>query len=287
MPLSFRFIALKDVSEQVDEKATIQEEYYELYPASSQTSSLSVYENACSNTVSYSSLAKKLESNRHDKRQPSYQLHEGDFDSIFNLSESRDEALEFGRGFHRCAQKLVLEARNQEDRLGWLLSLDETYVKHLQRNLDFSYHLQNRLQQALETWLSRDELNKLLACEFIDAEVPFMVSLSADENETFLEGEIDALGINSNKEAFFVDYKTGGSLLETAEEVYQKHLLQAQCYAYALLREGFSRVVGTFIRVDFLAQDSETEVDSVSYSFDKSDTSRLKKAVFAAYAMCS
>lgn len=287
MPLSFRFIALKDVSEQADEKTTIQEEYYELYPASSQTSSLSVYENACSNTVSYSSLAKKLESNRHDKRQPSYQLHEGDFDSIFNLSESRDEALEFGRGFHRCAQKLVLEARNQEDRLGWLLSLDEAYITHLQRNLDFSHHLQNRLQQALEAWLSRDVLNKLLACEFIDAEVPFMVSLSADEDEIFLEGEIDALGINSNEEAFFVDYKTGGSLLETAEEVYQKHLLQAQCYAYALLREGFSRVVGTFIRVDFLAQDSETGVDSVSYSFDKSDTSKLKKAVLAAYAMCS
>lgn len=95
------------------------------------------------------------------------------------------------------------------------------------------------------------------------------------------------MGINSNEEAFFVDYKIRRSAFRNRRRGVQKHLLQAQCYAYALLREGFSRVVGTFIRVDFLAQDSETGVDSVSYSFDKSDTSKLKKAVLAAYAMCS
>ena len=50
--------------------------------------------------------------------------------------------------------------------------------------------------------------------------------------------------------ALVVDYKTGGSPAETAEQLHEKHLLQATCYAYAVLMEGYAQVECVFVRVE-------------------------------------
>ena len=44
--------------------------------------------------------------------------------------------------------------------------------------------------------------------------------------------------------------KTGGSPAETAEQLHEKHLLQATCYAYAVLMEGYAQVECVFVRVE-------------------------------------
>ena len=283
MPLSFKFIALKSTPEQAEEKDSIQEECSILPASLSELPALQVFNNMSSKVLSYTSLAQGLEDDSCDDAFLNIWCDKDDGAADFSLSKSRDEALEFGRAFHRCAQKCILEARNQPDRQAWLSDRDGYCVDYLQNNQGFSGHLQNRLRHALDALFLRDELQNLLTCDDIDAEVPFMVSLSSDDKELFLEGEIDALGTCLNRDAFFIDYKTGGTFSETAEEVYQKHLLQAQCYSYALLKEGFSNVIGVFIRVDFLTQEPLSCVDSVTYSFDESNQKHLREAIFAAY----
>ena len=90
----------------------------------------------------------------------------------------------------------------------------------------------------------------------------------------YLEGEIDALCFNEpNGEAFVVDYKTGGSPLEGEEQLHQKHLLQASCYAYALLHGGFQRVRLAFVRVE--QRDEAGAPQVVSYEFCADDREAL------------
>ncbi len=283
MPLSFSFISLKSTPEQVEEKDSTQEVRYALSTSLPQIPALKAFENTNSNIVSYSSLAQGFDDDLYRGSLSSDKLDKDGLVIDSSLSKSRDEALEFGRAFHRCAQKFVLEARSQANRLAWLSALDKRYVNHLKNSQGLSERLENRLNHAFSVWLLRDEIKRLFACDSVDAEVPFMVALPIKGKELFLEGEIDALGICSNSSAFFIDYKTGGMPSETAEEVYQKHLLQAQCYSYALLKEGFSRVTGVFVRVDFLTQQSLSCVDSVTYSFDENDQEYLKEAILLAY----
>ena len=70
-----------------------------------------------------------------------------------------------------------------------------------------------------------------------------MLEISSSDRPLYLEGEIDGLAVSEADKghAFFIDYKTGGSDEETPEQLHEKHRLQAQCYALALIRQGFKR----------------------------------------------
>ncbi|MEI3232140.1 MAG: PD-(D/E)XK nuclease family protein [Gordonibacter pamelaeae] len=81
------------------------------------------------------------------------------------------------------------------------------------------------------------------------AEVPFVVAL----DDALMEGEIDLLcthGAEPGGTALAIDYKTGGSDAETPAQLNGKHLLQAQCYAYALLSQGFDEAELRSVRVE-------------------------------------
>ena len=104
-----------------------------------------------------------------------------------------------------------------------------------------------------------------------------MVQLpGSDKEPLYLEGEIDALATTGDV-AFFVDYKTGGSEQETAEQIRAKHELQAQCYSYALLRSGYRTVKATFVRVERVTSDGHPQ--TATYGFSATDMPALERTI--------
>lgn len=177
--------------------------------------------------------------------------------------EIGEDATNLGTAFHRLAQKAIL-ARNASG-AGSLAAPSAAEVDIQAEKLGITEAQRERLDRALRAWFASPVATELCRCEQLDAEVPFMVTFTdQDGREKYLEGEIDALGVQGDV-AFLVDYKTGGHAEETQELLYEKHLLQAQCYAYALKQAGFASVRATFVRVEQL--DPNGIPQTVTYTF--------------------
>ena len=116
----------------------------------------------------------------------------------------------------------------------------------------------------------------------IGAEVPFCVQIDNGNGGFILEGEIDALAIRDDGCCLFVDYKTGGNIDEDAYTLHEKHLLQSQCYAYALLCAGFDRVDAHFVRVEQCVEETG-EPQIVKYSYGSDDINVLRDAIVCAH----
>ena len=94
-----------------------------------------------------------------------------------------------------------------------------------------------------------------------------------------LEGEIDLLCTDDAARAFVVDYKTGGNDAETDEQLHEKHLLQAQCYAYAVLNQGFESVEFAFVRVERDDPSGGDTLQAVPYRFEQSELPLLAAVI--------
>ena len=112
-----------------------------------------------------------------------------------------------------------------------------------------------RFDEAVARWLSSDVRAEALAWPCHRAEVPFY-SLGMDELVErfgpYAEGAIDLLCTDPARpgRALLIDYKTGGSPLETPEQLQEKHALQASVYADVLHKAGYEQVTLKFVRVE-------------------------------------
>ena len=97
-----------------------------------------------------------------------------------------------------------------------------------------------------------------------------------------LEGEIDLLCSDGDGHAFIVDYKTGGNDAETPDQLWEKHLLQARCYAYATLMSGYRSVELHFVRVERPDPSDPAQPQVVDYEFTFADLPELAAAITAA-----
>lgn len=111
-----------------------------------------------------------------------------------------------------------------------------------------------------------------------------MVCLEGAQAPVFLEGEIDAVSFAEDGSAFLVDYKTGGSVAESEAHLQEKHLLQAQCYALALIEQGCPAVDAVFVRVEQDDPAKAGQPQTVRYRFTCEQTGQLKQAILEAYA---
>lgn len=208
-----------------------------------------------------------------------------------------DKATDLGTAFHRLAQLAIIDASGSTG--SFTLEMpDRGRVAAQIEACDLTDAQADRLAEALERWFASSECSTFAKSASILAEVPFAVSVdvrdpasdgapssAADSPATtfILEGEIDGLGILDDTSCLFIDYKTGGSPSETDEQLHHKHLLQAQCYAYALMANGFERVEAHFIRVEIQAPDDPCEPQIVKYLFESSDIDGLHSAIRRAY----
>ena len=137
-----------------------------------------------------------------------------------------------------------------------------------------------RLADACARWFASEACAEALAWPLQRAEVPFCVPVG----DMFMEGEIDLLCTESAQlegaRALVFDYKTGGSDEEKPEALYEKHLLQAQCYAFALLERGCEEVELRFVRVE--REDGQGRMQSVRYRFAADERDKLERAILKA-----
>lgn len=190
-----------------------------------------------------------------------------------------ENATALGTAFHRLAQRAIAQFDGVE-----LKRPAAEVIAAQVRAQGLTPSQEVRLSAALDRWFASDIARSLVAKGVPRAEVPFMVCLGVASNAVYLEGEIDAVSFDEDGSAFLVDYKTGGSPDESAARVFGKHLLQAQCYALALMDQGSPRVTATFVRVEQESVADASQPQTVEYTFTEQDREVLEQAVLSAYA---
>ncbi len=127
-----------------------------------------------------------------------------------------------------------------------------------------------RFDEAMGRWLGSEARAEALAWPCRRAEVPFY-SLGmdglAERFGSYAEGAIDLLCTDPARpgRALLIDYKTGGSPLETPEQLQDKHSLQASVYADVLHKAGYEQVTLKFVRVEVPDPVDPTQPQVVTY----------------------
>lgn len=210
-------------------------------------------------------------------------------ESSFEIEVSPDDdATALGSAFHRIAQYAIDSSYE-----GNLACPDHKIVDAQISLHQLSTSQKARLKRSLDLWFNSTTAQNFATHAFRYAEVPFMVTFG-ENSEVYLEGEIDGLACDfpleavdkqpkASRIAYLVDYKTGGNPAETESELYHKHLLQAQCYAYALLKQGFSRIEARFVRVEQLDSSCDGEPQIQEYQFEACELPSLESIIYQAY----
>lgn len=183
-------------------------------------------------------------------------------------SSDAEKATGLGSAFHRAAQYAVETGHVP----------DQARLKALADALMLSFEQRGRLAAACERWFASATYAETLSWPHRRAETPFFVAIE----EEYLEGEIDLLCTRAAEpggSALVIDYKTGGVDGACPDVLFAKHLLQAQCYAFALLSQGFDEVELRFVRVEH-AQGAQPQ--AVEYHFSSQNLDELKACIVTA-----
>lgn len=226
------------------------------------------------NIVSYSSLAERLDESTLSfaqlRRENGLIFSDEDdnnqaetYDSMRPLPADEDKATDFGSAFHRmCQLACVASPRVARENVH---SLAKTY----------QIASCSRLLAAFERWQQSNACARAQKAQACFAEYPFAVKVG--ETGTTLEGVIDLLCVEDAHEcAYVVDYKTGGNARETHQHLLKKHALQAYCYTYALLLEGFERVDIDFVRVEQPSLHNPANAQTISYCFTRENLEHIQ-----------
>lgn len=160
-------------------------------------------------------------------------------------------AVEKGTAFHSLGQFATLAWR----RSGRISLPPEERIAAMARLHGLDAAQAEDLHAELERWTASPVARQMEAHEHLDAEAPFFIPLAEGAAEggspLTLYGFIDLLAYDAfgSGEAHVVDYKTGRSLKTDADRR-AAYEIQAECYAYALLLQGFRNVELDFVFVD-------------------------------------
>ena len=198
-----------------------------------------------------------------------------------SLSGDADKATDLGTAFHRLAQQAVCTHAESAA----LVCPDKSHVDALARHCGLSDLQRIRLTEALARWFESDVAARVVTFSRLRAEVPFFVRVGHGADAPFMEGEIDLLADGEDgRTALVVDYKTGGSPGETPAQLHEKHRLQALCYAYALLMQGYESTEFAFVRVEQPDDTKEGQPQQVNYTFTAADLPAIEGEILARYA---
>ena len=209
------------------------------------------------------------------------------------FADDSDKATDFGSAFHRVAQAAACIWEPG----GALTCPPKERCVAIAHACGLSSESFDRLTAACDRWFSSDLAARASACARLRAEVPFMLRMGEEASEGYLEGEIDLLAETDEPgvlgapagSALVIDYKTGGSADEAAEQLREKHLLQATCYAAAVLSQGYDQVECVFVRVEQASEVDAAQPQQLSYRFAARDFAEIMSAVadVRARALCS
>lgn len=210
----------------------------------------------------FSSNVEEAEEEPAIEEAPVMQLaDEEDLDEPVGFEDS-DKATDLGSAFHELAQTMV-ETRSDHDpaRLDAL----STYW-HL------SEKAKARLRAAIELWERSELRSEALSHAVLRPEAPFFIRVDSTYGE-YVEGAIDLLCTDPGSgHALVIDYKTGDAGL-TMDEVYARHEMQANFYAYVMRSQGCRSVECAFVCVERDRGDGQPIV--VRYAFDDEHPPRI------------
>ncbi len=222
---------------------------------------------------------------------------DGSWAYVGSSTADSDKATDLGTAFHRLAQHAVVSRTT-----GQIKRPPQARIDALARACNLDGVQRERLNQALDRWFASDIAAEMSGFAQLNAEVPFFVEVPlaaeptssalgasssvANGPSTFLEGEIDLLAFDDQvRHATVVDYKTGGSDVETVGDLSRKHVLQATCYAYAIMLQGIASVDAVFVRVERSRPADSSQPQCVRYHFDAQDMPVLAEAIAEAYSL--
>lgn len=230
-------------------------------------------ERAPRDSYSYSSVSAELHEEAEDHPEPAEAPIE---------EASREAAVSDGVEAP-CDERAVPSHEGDPTALGsafhaacqWLIELDRADLPveradALCRYWGCTAAQRERFDGAVARWLSSDVRAEALAWPCRRAEVPFY-SLGMDglveRFGPYAEGAIDLLCTDPARPgcALLIDYKTGGSSLETPEQLQEKHALQASVYADVLHKAGYEQVTLRFVRVEVPDPSDPTQPQVVTY----------------------
>lgn len=146
-----------------------------------------------------------------------------------------------------------------------------------------------KLEEAIGLWTTCACAAEAAGFPDVEPEAPFCVALQGPQGEPIhLEGTIDLFCCDRSAPAqdqtvLVVDYKTGGRASETPEALHAKHELQAVCYAYAVLRQGFGAVELAFVRVEQRDHQRPDQPQTVRYRYGRAELQLLEERIRDAY----
>ena len=174
-----------------------------------------------------------------------------EFSDAWLGAEEGAAATERGTAFHALGEWAAAAWRPGEA----LTMPPEDRIAAIARMYGLNAAQVQRLHEQLDCWFASDAAAFTAKHAYVAPEVPFFVQVkeaaSTAENPLVLQGFIDLLaydemGVGS---AYVVDYKTG-FFLQTDEQRRAAYGMQAKCYAYALMLQGFTDVQLDFVFVD-------------------------------------
>lgn len=212
-------------------------------------------------SYSYSSMAAVMHAEIEDREASVETRAARSEEAGIRPQDAREDPTALGSAFHATAQWLIEMGAD---------SLPRERVDAFARYWGVSERQRERLEAALDRWVRSKVREEMLAWPCVRAEVPFFSLGMEDAREQFgsyAEGAIDVLCSDPARpdEALVLDYKTGGSVSETPDQLPEKHALQASVYADVLHKVGFKRVTLKFVRVEVPDPANPSEPQVVTY----------------------
>ena len=252
------------------------------------------YNPARAATFSYSSIAAHdAEAEQEDKDEA--QPVETDEELMVAPARSHHaSATAFGSALHQACQFMAEDLAWRKDQGAGDTTLAMPADERLRACLatwDAPATELDALKGACAHWMASDAAAQAASFDVLVPEAPFYVALQGTQGEPIhLEGAMDLLCHDTPtqqgepRRAFIVDYKTGGSSAETPDELQAKHDLQARCYAYVALTQGFDEVELAFVRVEQPDDTKEGQLQQVNYTFSAADLPTIEGEILARYA---
>ena len=251
------------------------------------------YNPARAATFSYSSIAAHdAEAEQEDKAEA--QPVETDEELVVAPARSHHaSATAFGSALHQACQLMAddLAWRKNQSAGDTVLAMPaDERLRACLATWDAPAGELDALRGACARWMASDAAARAATFGVLVPEAPFYVALQGTQGEPIhLEGAIDLLCHDAPaqqgepRRAFIVDYKTGGSADETADDLLAKHDLQARCYAYVALTQGFDEVELAFVRVEQPDPAHPGKPQEVRYHFTRADTQALHELIRSRY----
>ena len=252
------------------------------------------YNPARAATFSYSSIAAHdAEAEQEDKAEA--QPVETDEELVVAPARPHHaSATAFGSALHQACQLMAEDRAWRKDQGAGDAALTMPADERLRACLatwDAPAGELDALRGACARWMASDAAAQAATFGVLVPEAPFYVALQGTQGEPIhLEGAMDLLCHDAPaqqgepRRAFIVDYKTGGSADETADDLLAKHDLQARCYAYVALTQGFDEVELAFVRVEQPDPARPGKPQEMRYRFTHADTQALHELIRSRYA---